>query len=122
MENKHFFKYLIIIFTLFLTSTAFAGCKSNFSYVQKQTKGTILVGQQVDLFSYLELDSPPKKIEWESENPEIVSVDQNGIITGKNTGTTIIKTEIYENKIALPITKGSSDGVKLATFGRPKRR
>ena len=104
MDKKRFIINLFLTLCLIIAPISFSGCKKDFSYVQKTTSGTITVGQSVSVYDYLELTSAPNKIRWESSNPQIASVDKNGVITGIEQGTTKITTEIYDNEIFFDIT------------------
>ena len=73
------------------------------------------VGQKTILYANLQpLNATNVGIIWESENPEIASIDKNGIITGKNPGivkiTAKVKNEEKQAECFVSVTEGKQLG------------
>ena len=70
------------------------------------TKGEIEVGKTLQLTVTVngnsEINEKDKEVKWKSNNIEVASVNQNGLITGKKAGKTTIKatSKLDENKTA----------------------
>lgn len=53
--------------------------------------------------------SAPSGASWTSQNPDIVSVDENGVITGMNLGTTVVTATLNDFTSSCTVTVGFSD-------------
>lgn len=60
------------------------------------------------------------KVTWSSKNPKIASVDENGVVTGKKAGSTIIYAKVYGKRLKCKIRvleiAASSEYVPRETF------
>ncbi len=78
------------------TKKMIAACKKHAKEVQK----TLVLNEtvvEIPVNSTLELKvlKTKGKVTWSSKNAEIASVDENGVVTGKETGTTTICAKVY---------------------------
>ena len=83
-------KYLFAL--SILTIFYFVGCKPTIEYSIKinPNRVNLFIGQQDTLTAIITPNAPTEHIAWESSNPQVVSVDANGVIIAKSEGEAII--------------------------------
>lgn len=108
MKKKNIFSLLIMILML-LTLSA---CQSNLEISLKYKVMEMTVGETV--FLTTNLNSEENEITWESSNPEVATVNENGQVEALSEGNTdiIARSEEFESKVMVIVFE-KEENIKL---------
>ena len=80
---------LLIILMLLLSGGSNSGGNEEVTTTISSTSESVSVNNSVQLRLDVNVDKNPKVV-WTSSNPNVATVDINGLVTGKSRGTTVI--------------------------------
>ena len=90
-------KKIISIMTVILTIFLITGCGVKLKSISIVGKGKMFIGDNITLKVYGEPeDAKIDKVKWKSSDETIVTVDDNGVITGIGDGKATITAEISD--------------------------
>ena len=103
MKNKTLKYNLLICLSLLLF--LLSGCKKEVESLTVTPNSIVLaVGDQYPLKADVQPKKAPQEVEWYTTNPEVVSVDENGVVTALHFGVCNVKLYAGASAAACQVT------------------
>lgn len=110
--------FLLIVFVCIIAASSF-GCKPAPVYVPRlkefrieEIEKPLKVGENVKLNYYVKPSELISTMTWESENPEVIEVDENGYVTALSEGKTNVTGLVGEATKTITITVSNNPDLK----------